>query len=57
MKLPRIRQEHMFGALIGVISGYYIFNDMMKDFAANQYGPNGKTPYIPPKSIDNNEKK
>jgi len=36
MKFPRLRTEWMVGSLVGMISGYYIFNDILKDYASKQ---------------------
>ncbi len=34
MIFRRIKEEWVVGAIIGVISGYYIFNDALKDYAS-----------------------
>jgi hypothetical protein len=36
MKFPRLRNEWMVGALVGVISGYYIFNDIVKEYSLKE---------------------
>ena len=33
MRFPRVREEWIIGTVIGVLSGYYIFNDILKDYA------------------------
>ncbi len=31
MRFPKIKQEWVFGVVVGIVSGYYIFNDILRN--------------------------
>ena len=39
MRFPKIREEWVVGAVVGVISGYYIFNDLLRNIADKKTNP------------------